>query len=625
MFKLDEFNESPTFLDANLRVNNTWSYFSGDFSYTVSAGTSDTIVLQAAEDSGYTNWGSYKTGSATLQVYKDNTLVFYTSSLYVSGGASQYYNSNAITYASGSTYKITGSTRPYVEPTASLRSATYCYSCGQTSRYDLEAFDYTSGSYQGSPFGFQTYVLFVSASSTVGPVTEDTRLTYNVIYSQSPFEDQTKTISMVMLSGSSIANGFAIVGNTFINNIRTTFDGVTLETNSGTSFVLSTGSLNSGSYLPVDICSDTPNGATMKVNYTMVDRPDNISVYNNLNTLITSTGWVGVANYPGPWGSSLGNEPTDKFVSFVYNADQSPYYLSIQYGNANPSSSVEDTVYVSLACDTSTDKSTLPFGITGVTSSCNWQNPGVNDGTITVNITGGLAPYSISINNGATYPISTSNTSYTITGLGDTDFSVAVKDSNNITKFWPVTIYCSLRTLNVGFITIDGGTGSITYSGTTYTTPFTATGYVSQSLGFTASAAIGSTVKGWSEGGPTNFLTTNSTYNYQISTATTQSIYAVISSSIVVDSWCYYNYNPISASVCDTCNTTSSVYYNLNSYDSNSIDNITWYGNRALTTNTANGFYKLISSPVAKSPVYQLTNGTASFTGFCGGGDIISC
>jgi hypothetical protein len=88
---------------------------------------------------------------------------------------------------------------------------------------------------------------------------------------------------------------------------------------------------------------------------------------------------------------------------------------------------------------------------------------------------------------------------------------------------------------------------------------------------------------------------------------------------------CYYNYNPIAESVCDTCNTTSSVYFNFNSYISNSIDNITWYGNRALTNNAANGFYKLISSPVAKSSVYQVTNGVATVIGFCGGGDVISC
>jgi hypothetical protein len=107
--KLSEWNESPTaFLDANLFVSGTAYFFSGDFTQSISGGTTANVTLEV-KDTSPTVWGSYKTGSAALIIRDNGSLVTSSVNLYYSGSGDQSYTI-PVTFTSGHNFEITGST-----------------------------------------------------------------------------------------------------------------------------------------------------------------------------------------------------------------------------------------------------------------------------------------------------------------------------------------------------------------------------------------------------------------------------------------------------------------------------------------------------------------------------------
>ena len=83
-------------------------------------------------------------------------------------------------------------------------------------------------------------------------------------------------------------------------------------------------------YPQIDLCI---NGNPV-LYWDVINRPDRITVYNSVG-LIATTGWVGYANYYGPWGSSL-NTPTSGSLPFTYDPNFEPYYVLVEAGNGNP-------------------------------------------------------------------------------------------------------------------------------------------------------------------------------------------------------------------------------------------------------------------------------------------------
>lgn len=68
--------------------------------------------------------------------------------------------------------------------------------------------------------------------------------------------------------------------------------------------------------------------------YDVFDRPDRFALYDN-GSIVASSGWRGVAPYPGPWGGSGLSTPTTGAISF----DPIPghtYQLYIEVGPAGP-------------------------------------------------------------------------------------------------------------------------------------------------------------------------------------------------------------------------------------------------------------------------------------------------
>ena len=78
-----------------------------------------------------------------------------------------------------------------------------------------------------------------------------------------------------------------------------------------------------------------------------VDRPNRFSVYDSTGLLWTS-GWVGFADYAGPWGASLNTPSTGN--SNICFLSSSGRYVQVQAGNASPTTPISDAYNYIITC-----------------------------------------------------------------------------------------------------------------------------------------------------------------------------------------------------------------------------------------------------------------------------------
>ena len=127
---LNEFNSGGVFLDTNLFVSGTAYYSSGNFSQSVSGGVVADVRLEAAEATIYNVWNGYSTGSATLTIYDNGSLVTSSTHLYYSGSGTQNYTI-PVTFTAGHNITISGSTvvtGSKSTPTGSTATLSWFYS-----------------------------------------------------------------------------------------------------------------------------------------------------------------------------------------------------------------------------------------------------------------------------------------------------------------------------------------------------------------------------------------------------------------------------------------------------------------------------------------------------------------
>ena len=118
---LAEYNASPTaFIDANIIVSGSPYYFSGNFTQSISGGTTANVTLEG-KDGGSTVWGPYTTASATLTTLDNGTLIT-SSTQYIYSGSGDITITFATTFTAGHNITISGSTN--VIPTASCCTPT---------------------------------------------------------------------------------------------------------------------------------------------------------------------------------------------------------------------------------------------------------------------------------------------------------------------------------------------------------------------------------------------------------------------------------------------------------------------------------------------------------------------
>ena len=77
------------------------------------------------------------------------------------------------------------------------------------------------------------------------------------------------------------------------------------------------------------------------------DRPNNFTVYDSTGLRWTS-GWVGQANYPGPWGPSL-NTPIDGSSDICF-LSKLGRYVRVDAGGANPINPISDAFNYTIVC-----------------------------------------------------------------------------------------------------------------------------------------------------------------------------------------------------------------------------------------------------------------------------------
>lgn len=141
---------------------------------------------------------------------------------------------------------------------------------------------------------------------------------------------------------------------------------------------------------------------------------------------------------------------------------------------------------------------------------------------------------------------------------------------------------------------------------------------------------------GWSfEKGPNPLLQTGQVFTHNVQTSATY--YAIIDKVLPVEKkFCKYATTDSEAIICDSCKTVITVYFNRSLYESQGINNVTWYKDRALTQVVDNGYYKEYfeeQTPTNRLiSIYRLVNGLIPLSGkgvpeftICCECDIIEC
>jgi hypothetical protein len=99
-------------------------------------------------------------------------------------------------------------------------------------------------------------------------------------------------------------------------------------------------------YEPYYICDDLTT-TTITFNWFSYDRPNRFNIYGPFG-LVATSGWVGYANYPGPWGSSL-STPSSGSIGAPYSNNM---YILVEAGPADLSAPISDTWEGSIVCST---------------------------------------------------------------------------------------------------------------------------------------------------------------------------------------------------------------------------------------------------------------------------------
>lgn len=112
--------------------------------------------------------------------------------------------------------------------------------------------------------------------------------------------------------------------------------------------------------IPLNL-SNALTGNTITINYNVSVRPNKITVKNITDSTIAAAtggtnGWVGQANYSGPWGASLSTSLTGT-LTFVYDSAKT-YNIEVECGATNLANPANDTFSLTVDCGASTTTTT---------------------------------------------------------------------------------------------------------------------------------------------------------------------------------------------------------------------------------------------------------------------------
>jgi hypothetical protein len=183
------------------------------------------------------------------------------------------------------------------------------------------------------------------------------------------------------------------------------------------------------------------NGSTISVSVTALDVPNRFTIRDASGNFVTSTGWLGNAAYPGPWGSSVSNSGSTT-ISFTKNS--SAYYVQVETltppnYNYSPQTDYWSATSSCTCAPTGCTPTSCPSGYSCVNGVCQ-QNPsctipcgGAYNGSY-----GTIASY-------YTYPINT--------------FDVTCAPAGSI-----ITVYCTALDVPNRFTILDASNNYVTGS-----------------------------------------------------------------------------------------------------------------------------------------------------------------
>jgi len=267
------------------------------------------------------------------------------------------------------------------------------------------------------------------------------------------------------------------------------------------------------------------------------------------------------------------------------------------------------------------------------------------EGTITITISGGIAPYQYSINNGVTLTAPIYNTTYAFMGLvAGGVYNIYVRDNAGIVYRW-TEIDCSgiyIEIIPIYLTPTASGFYRYFYDGPSYPLRFwdlTQGMGVTEPYGMVVEAvgnpAGGTTFLGWSYELADRFTINNISWITEdetlIYTFKTDNIkiygYFIDNGPISLDlcfiaatipSTISYNDKQFACTLCgENLGTTVTVYFDPVLYQANGIEGVTWYKDAALTTVVDNGYY--LDGSQAFSTIYGVTTGIPINHGICDG------
>ena len=393
----------------------------------------------------------------------------------------------------------------------------------------------------------------------------------------------------------------------------------------------------------------------MVFSYDVINRPNKIDIYNQ-NGIVSSSGWVGQADYAGPWGASLNTPSTGEvYISSFENA-AAPYYILVEAGAAETSESDSVTINLSFCMPgIGTPEFARLFATSSVipafaTASCS-NDPYFNTAYLYFTASYSTGPYGYSASFAQD---ANGNPIWTPSGSGDgvyfeinpttytwvwiqgvptqSIYYPAISDGISIASLpplygcVPLDVTFKINPLN------STATGDIYYPAIPVLgsqnrgNSYRVTGSLNSLVSVSALATNGSTFLGWSytSSSISDIFSTSNTIQIPL-TNTGSVIYALMDKNIVSASFCYYNSDPIGTVACDACAVTSTVYMNRDSITGSSYTNVNWYSNSSLSTLVPAGYYKINSE--ASSPIYQVSSGptqTKTLIGYCSD-EILTC
>jgi hypothetical protein len=387
----------------------------------------------------------------------------------------------------------------------------------------------------------------------------------------------------------------------------------------------------------------------MVFSYDVINRPNRINIYNQ-DGLVSSSGWVGQADYAGPWGASLNTPSTGEVYINSFENAAAPYYLLVEAGAAETSESDSVTINITSCIPGIGTPDFFRLFPTGsvipayATASCN-ANPSLNIASLYFTASGAGGPFGYSasfvqdVNGNPIWTPSGSGTgiyfeinpaTYTWAWIQQVPtqsvYYPAISDGSNTVYLQPIYDCVPLDATFVIAPLTNTATGNIYYPALPVSgsqnrgTSYRVTGSKDSLVSVSALVTSGSTFLGWSftSGSTAGIFETANTI--QIPLTTTGSIfYAIIDKNIISASFCYYNSDPIGTAACDACAVTSSVYFNAYALTGSNYANTNWYSDESLTTLVPTGYYKLTDVETS-TPIYYVSGNpvqTRTANGYC--------